>query len=321
MSWLGGGIDGPMVVTRAIHFAATAAVAGVLVFRSLVAEPALGTSPGASRLVRSRLTAIAWASLALVLVTGLIWLELETMSITGLAGREAIASGAILTVIHETQFGLMSEIRVVLAAVLAACLAFDRQAIARRLAVAASLALVVTIAWTGHAGATPGRLGYLHVAADALHLAAASIWLGGLIGLSLMFASRRLRRASGWAKVELDVVRRFSTLGIISVAALILTGIINTAILVGSFRGLVFTGYGRLLMVKIAVFAIMVGFATVNRLWVTPRLAHAGETGAHAALVKILARNTRIELALALAIFAIVGVLGTLDPAMHHLIK
>jgi putative copper resistance protein D len=310
-----------MVVVRAIHFAATAAVAGLLVFRSLVAEPALGTSPEASNPIRSRVAAIAWPGLALVVVTGLIWLELQTMSITGLAGREAIASGAILTVANETQFGFLSEIRLALAVVLAACLALSRLGIARWLALAASLALVATIAWTGHAGATPGRLGDLHVAADALHLAAASVWLGGLIGLSLVFASGRLRRGSGWAKLELDVVRRFSTLGIISVAALMLTGIINTAILVGSFRGLVFTGYGRLLMVKIAVFGVMVGFASVNRLWVTPQLARAGENEAHADLVKILARNTRIELALALAIFAIVGVLGTLDPAMHHLMK
>jgi copper resistance protein D len=321
MNWFGGEIDGPVVVTRAIHFAATATVAGVLVFRSLVAEPALGTSPETSRLIRSRLAAIAWTSLALAVVTGLIWLELLTMSITGLGGREAITSGAMLTVVNETQFGLLSEIRLALAAVLAACLALGRPALARWLALAASLALVATIAWTGHAGGTPGRLGYLHVAADALHLAAASVWLGGLIGLSLLFASSGLRRASGWAKLELDVVRRFSTLGIISVAGLILTGIINTGIMVGSFRGLVLTGYGRLLMVKIAAFAIMVAFASVNRLWVTPRLARAGENGPRADLVKILVRNTRIELALALAIFAIVGLLGTLHPAMHHLMK
>lgn len=321
MSWFGGEIDAPMVVTRAIHFAATATVAGVLVFRSLVAEPALGASPEASRFIRSRLAAIAWVSLALAVVTGLIWLELQTMSITGLAGREAITSGAILTVVNETQFGWLSEIRFVLAAVLAACLILSRPAGARWLALAASLALVTTIAWTGHAGATPGRLGYLHVAADALHLAAASVWLGGLIGLLLVFAFSRLRRPSGWANLELDVVRRFSTLGIISVAALILTGIINAGIQVGSFRGLVLTGYGRLLMVKLATFAVMVAFASVNRLWVTPRLTRAGENGARADLVKILARNTRIELALALAIFAIVGVLGTLHPAMHHLVR
>ncbi|MGH6681811.1 MAG: copper homeostasis membrane protein CopD, partial [Bradyrhizobium sp.] len=89
MSWFGGEIDGPMVVVRAIHFAATATIAGLLVFRSLVAEPALGTSPEANRLIRSRSAAIVWVGLALVVVTGLIWLELQTMSITGLAGREA----------------------------------------------------------------------------------------------------------------------------------------------------------------------------------------------------------------------------------------
>ena len=41
MNWFGADVDGPLVVIRAIHFAATAVTAGTLIFRSVVAEPAL----------------------------------------------------------------------------------------------------------------------------------------------------------------------------------------------------------------------------------------------------------------------------------------
>jgi hypothetical protein len=53
-----------------------------------------------------------------------------------------------------------------------------------------------------------------------------------------------IRHHKGWAPLELDAVRRFSTLGMASVAILIVSGAINAWILVGSFRGLVETVMG-----------------------------------------------------------------------------
>ena len=64
----------------------------------------------------------------------------------------------------------------------------------------------------------------------------------------------------------------------ISVAALIVSGSVNAWILVGSFRALLVTDYGLLLLLKIAAFATMIAFAAMNRFWVTPRLALAKKT-------------------------------------------
>jgi len=318
MSWLGAEIDGPLVLTRAIHFAASAATAGLLIFRAFVAEPSLRPSPEGYAVVQSRIAAIAWVGLAITVATGLVWLLLQTMSITGLSSGEAIRSGAMLVVVNETQFGLVSEIRAVLAVMLAPCLIFSRFILSRWLALLAALGLMAAIAWTGHAGSTLGQLGNLHLAADVLHLGAAAAWIGGLVGLSILFAVGRRRPALEWEPLQLDAVRRFSTLGIISVATLIASGIVNAWILVASFRGLLVTNYGQLLLLKVALFAIMVIFATVNRLLLTPRLALAAKGTAEPALAT-LTRNTLIEIALGLVTFAIVGVLGTLHPAIHLL--
>jgi putative copper resistance protein D len=247
-------------------------------------------------------------------VSGLAWVLLLTMSLSDEGLGEAVMSGALRDVVNLTQFGLVSEIRLALAIVLAICLAFERSVLWRLLALVAAVSLVASIAWTGHAGSTPYTLGYLHLASDALHLTAASAWIGGLVPFVLMLGAIRCHRGS--AALELDAIRRFSTLGIASVATLILSGFVNAWILVGSFRGLVVTGYGQLLMLKLAAFAVMLAFAAFNRFVLTQRLALPSDQARQDAL-RALSRNTRIEIVLGLSIFVIVGVLGTLHPAAH----
>ena len=84
-----------------------------------------------------------------------------------------------------------------------------------------------------------------------------------------------------------------------------------------SLQALIATFYGQLVMLKIVLFATMLSFAAANRFWLTPRLAlsSASKIGVQRRLV----RNSTVEIALALLIFAIVGVLGTLHPAIHAL--
>jgi len=310
MHWLGAEIDGPMIVARMVHFAASATIAGALMFRHFVAGPALRAAPAAYARIGRQIRGIVWIGFAIAVVSGLVWLWLQAVSMSGLGFGEAITSGAVSIVVNQTQFGLVSEVRLMLALALAICLVFDRILLLRRLGLAAAVCLVASIAWTGHAGSTPFKLGYLHLASDALHLAAASAWIGGLLPFALLLDMAWRRQ--GCSSTSLDAVRRFSTLGVASVAALILSGGINAWILVGSFRGLIVTGYGQLLMLKLAAFAAMLALAAFNRLSLTPRLALSSKD----ALVG-LTRNTWIEIILGFSIFAMVGVLGTLHPAAH----
>jgi copper resistance protein D len=314
MSWFGAGIDGPIIVTRTVHYAATATMSGALVFRDLVAEPALRAAPAAGARAHWHVRAAAWIGLAAAVASGLAWVLLLTMSLSDEGLVEAVRSGALRDVLNLTQFGLVSQVRLALAIVLAVCLAFDRSVLWRRLALVAAVCLAGSIAWTGHAASTPFTLGYVHLASDVLHLVAASAWIGGLLPLALLLGASRCDR--GWPAVELDIVGRFSVLGIASVATLTLSGTVNAWILVGSFRGLVVTAYGLLLMLKLATFAVMLAFAAVNRFVLTPRLTLPSGDGRQDVL-RALSRNTSIEIALGLSIFAMVGVLGTLHPAAH----
>jgi putative copper resistance protein D len=317
MTWFDAEIDSSIMAVRAVHFAATAAIAGALVFRAVVSDPALRSHREARALIESQIRRPAWIGLIVTIGSGVAWVVLLTMSLSGESCGEAIMSGALSDVLTLTQFGLVAQVRLALAIALGVCLALDRFALARWFALGAALCLIASIAWTGHAASTPYELGYVHLAADALHLYGASAWIGGLLPLALLLRSAKRFHALAWAKLELDVVRRFSSLGIASVAALIVSGIINAWILVGSFRALVLTPYGWLLMVKLAVFAAMLVLAAVNRFWLTDELALPPGSEAHGAALSLITRNTWIEIALGLVVFAIVGALGTLHPAAH----
>ena len=272
MDWLGAAIDGPLVVIRAIHFAATAMLAGALIFRAAVAEPALRSTPAATTVVRSQIRLIAWIGLAIAAATGVVWFQLQATAMSGLPFGEAMTSDVLSTVLNETQFGLVSKVRFVLAVILAACLAYERFARARWLALGSALGFIAAVAWTGHAESTPGEMGNLHLAADALHLIVAASWIGGLVSLALLLAAARRHPALAWGLLAREAAQRFSTLGIVSVGTLLVTGVVNAWILVGSIHALSVTGYGQLLVLKLVVFAIMLTLAAINRFWLTPRL-------------------------------------------------
>jgi putative copper resistance protein D len=317
MDWLGADIDGPLVVIRALHFAATAMTTGILVFRAVVADAAFGSATPAGTLVRARTLRLAAIVLALSVVSGVAWLLLEAASMSGLALPEAMTSEVLSTVVNQTQFGRVFEIRFALAVMLAGCLGVDRFPLARGLALAISLGLIAAIAWTGHAGSTPGEVGILHLAADTLHLVAAAMWTGGLVSLVLLLSASRRDRSSAGASFAWQATTRFSTMGIAAVAVILGTGIVNAWILVGSWHALIATGYGQLLMLKIMLFIVMLSFAAANRFWLTPRLALPSSTKTQRDALGGLTRNSVIEFVLALVIFAIVGILGTLHPAIH----
>ena len=302
-----------MIATRAVHFAATAMTVGSIVFESFVAMPVLRHDTTREASFRKRTRPGIWISLVVAVVSGAVWLMLQTASMSGMPLHAALSSDVLSTVVNETQFGEVTTIRAGLAICLAACLVYDRSAITRWLRLAAAIGFAGSVAWTGHAGATMGAAGYLHLCADALHAVAAAAWIGGLVSLIIFLTTSEIRNDASPVR---DSVQRFSVLGIVSVAVLLLTGIVNSVILIGSLHGLVATEYGLLLMLKVAMFVLMLAFAAVNRYRLTPRLASAGNQQPSLALDQLI-QNSVIETIVGTAILVIVATLGTLHPAVH----
>lgn len=309
-----------LIAVRAVHVAASVAAAGALLFRLWVATPALRAvgagTPWADHFDR-QINKIAWTSLAVFFISAGAWLLLVAADVSGQSPVDVVGGGAVATLLTGTRFGHVWIARVAVALALAIYLLHGKPDThppwLRACAAVLSVALLGALALAGHGGATPGAAGVVHLLADIAHAIAAGVWVGGLLPLALLLAATRRAGDTPARAAARDATRRFSNLGLASVAVLLATGIVNTIFLAGSVPALLGTSYGQLLVLKILLFLTMVAIAAVNRLKLTPLLFAAGAPSA----LRRLQRNASIEAALGLAIIAIVGALGSIPPALH----
>lgn len=285
----------PLVIVRAVHFAACLAALGTAAFATLVPDRALDR----------RWRWLAAAALAVAVVSGAIWFALIAGRILDVPLGDLVGNADLATVATDTRFGRVALLRLALAAAAAAALLSPRW---RWPALTASAALTGAIAWTGHAGAGTGVIGAVHLASDVVHLIAAGLWLGALPALAglLLWSRKDPTRAA----LAAQATRRFSRLAVASVAAVATSGLVNSAVLVGWPDDLLGGTYGRVLALKVALFAAMLGFAAVNRFRLTPRLPER-------TVLRAIAVTTLTETALGIGILVLVGLLGTLPPASH----
>jgi copper transport protein len=133
-------------------------------------------------------------------------------------------------------------------------------------AVVGGLALIATFTLAGHA-----RSGFqipLAIVTDLAHVAAFALWFGGLVVMVVA-----VLRPDDPSDLE-PAVSRFSTLALGAVAVLVGTGVYQGWRQVGSFGALKGTTYGRLLLVKVALVAVVVLLAAVSRDTVRSRFAY-----------------------------------------------
>lgn len=171
---------------------------------------------------------------------------------------------------------------------------------------------VASLAWNGHGAGGEGGAGIARLASTMAHLLAAGLWFGALI----LF----LRDLVQWRRRDLAAMHAglagFAGVGSFCVAVLVATGVLNAVFLVGYDPRVLFeTLWGRLLLIKLALFAVMLALAAHNRFSLTPMLSRSlvGGQDQGAAVAK-LRRSLVIETSAALSVVALVAWLGTLSP-------
>lgn len=173
---------------------------------------------------------------------------------------------------------------------------------------------LVTVTWAGHGAMDDGARGYLHLVFDIAHVLAAGAWVGALTAFVLL-ASTRQAASSEAVEILSHTSNGFARLGTLIVATLLSTGTFNYLLIVGpTINGLFSTLYGRLLLIKLALFALMLGLAAANRYRLSPRLEAAVRAADHAYAVMALRRSLVMETGLAVLILALVAWLGVLSP-------
>ena len=238
-----------------------------------------------------------------------------TASMSGVAIID-VDRGSIEAMVFETPMGVAWQVRMAALAAIEV-LAFVRNPVVRIVQVALAAAALATLAWTGHGAAGEATKGLVQLVADIVHLLAAGAWIGALVALGLMVA----RHASQPTSADFISMHRaldgFSKAGAIFVALLIITGSVNTWILVGP-AGIGLVGsdqYVQLLALKLALFAAMLGLAATNRFRLTPALSRDLDDGfVPLQTLEALRRSIAIEAGLSAIVLAIVAWLGTLVP-------
>ena len=181
--------------------------------------------------------------------------------------------------------------------------------------VAAGVALA-TLAWTGHGAMDEGAPGWVHLAADVLHLLASGAWVGALLGLVLLLARPAAKVDAAHLTLTHRALHGFGLVGAVVVGAIVVTGLVNSWMLVGigNVPDLDATLYGRLLIAKLVLFGAMLALALLNRFRLTPAIERSIAAADHGGALRALRASLAVETACAVVILALVAWLGTLEP-------
>jgi copper transport protein len=312
-------------VVRFAAYAALVLLVGGFAFVALV-WPA-GAAEGRTRRV-------LWGAWLLAFVSTAVGIAVQGAYSAALPLSKVVSSTVLSGVLDE-RFGQVWTARLGILAVMAAVLVLlghradadadaHAGAISRPVLIAggfAGTALILTAALAGHA--VTQDLVALAVVSDVLHLLAVSLWLGGLALLAVTVLPRRVGDEMA------AVVPRFSRLAFWSVTAILVTGSFQSWRQVRSTAALTDTTYGRLLIVKVVLFAVLVGLGGLSRRVVraryrmpAPRLSFGPGTATDdpdPATVAQLRRAVGAETVIAVAVLAVTALLVNAQPARSAL--
>lgn len=297
------------VAVRWIQFTALLGVIGALAFRFVVLR-ILGRSEPDPALIadmrRRAATLGACAGVALlVTVPGRLYVQSLAMHGPG----QALSAEFMVAMLTNTVWGWgwLLQAAGAITAVTGLLLARTTRQSGWTLAAVGGLALSLTPALSGHAVASP-RFTALAVAADTLHVIGAAGWLGSLlfvVAAGIPAAMRTGHGMSGGAVARL--VNAFSPTALVFAGLVIATGVIAAWIHVGFGAALWRSEYGRVLLIKVAMLALLIATGAYN--WLRVRPALGDEVGAAR-----IRRSGRIELVVAVLVLLVTAVLVATPP-------
>lgn len=243
----------------------------------------------------------------------------------GMAGvpLTSVDLASVRMILTETSVGTAWLLRVaaLIVALILGLMGRVRPTVALSGTAAAGGTAIASLAWAGHGAMDEGAAGQMHLAADIAHLLAAGIWVGALFALLGMV----FRRPSVVDRDHLILSHRalagFSTVGTITVAVIILSGLANSWMLVGpaNVARLPTALYGQLLIAKLLLFGAMAVLAAANRFRFVPAFERSLAQADHLVALRALRRSLTIETGCAVAVLALVAWLGTLEPPVAEL--
>ncbi len=265
---------------------------------------------GAGRTGKPFQVAMVAGNLGLLLTASMATVALTVNMYGTLA--DALNVEAVWSVLTGLQVGVALGVRLVLTILFLLMLLVMPDGKAKRFGLLGIGGLIVAgFAWSGHGAASEGAWGLVHLVSDILHLLAAAIWIGALVALTGVLARASTPQDVGLAGNDL---KAFSNLGTGAVGVIVVTGLINSAVLVGPDRiGQMTTDpYGQILLTKIGLFGVMLGLAAANRYVLVPRLERQDLVPTSA--LSSLKISVGVETALGVLVLLAVAMIGRIAP-------
>ncbi|MEO8335926.1 MAG: copper resistance protein CopC [bacterium] len=283
------------VIVRAISFAMLLSVIGAAAFKFVVLPRAVGLEASVADDISARTATFAVGASVLLILAGVAKLCLETRMMSGPAKMDA---ESLRTIAMTTSWGgaWRAQVFAAVAALIGFALARRRLTIGWMLAGLAALGLAFSSALGGHAQSVD-QLRALAVADDALHMFGAAGWLGSLLWVvvAALGPSRSATRVA-------SLVHAFSPAALVFASIVALTGLVSAWLRLGALSALWSSGYGQVLLVKLALLVVLafVGFHNWRR--VRPTLGTDAATGR-------LERSAKLELGVGLLIILVTAIL------------
>lgn len=252
-----------------------------------------------------RMSAMPFLVIAVIAVlTMLISLPAAT-AIIGNGWGDAVDIGTLHDVLFDTTVGQAWQAQALSAAMMICAFLLPESRRRLGLALASGLGLAA-LSLTGHASMLDGWLRQAHRANDILHVLTGGGWLGALVPLIPIL--RLLSRPECRAEAQL-ALRRFSNAGHWAVALVILSGIVNTMLILKRLPTDWSSPYQKLLAIKIALVAGMALLAIVNRYVFVPWIGRNPRRALQALRLGSIA-----EIITGIVVIGLVAVFGTMEP-------
>ncbi|WP_055526521.1 CopD family protein [Streptomyces graminilatus] len=283
----------------------TGAIGGLVTYATTVRPSVMGSSDPADDVAvlrRRSASFLAWSGVVL-LVAGYLQLAARVArSGEGMPFGDALAPHRIWQFLRApadkgdwiaqgTIFLVQNIVLLVTAAVLMTLFAPGARRRLDAIALTAlPLALAVTLIPSVPATAPERAADLLDRAFTQVHIISGTVWLGGLVLLSVLAGTRR-HLSSDAGLVWADMWRRFSFVAMVCVAAVVVSGLWMSWEHVGSISQLWTTGYGIALLVKLVLVLGLVTAGAFNQFWLMPRMAQARRAGETTSLFLLTLRH------------------------------
>lgn len=299
-----------MLLIRWLMYISMMCYLGIFVFYFFILPKKLSTWPE----VQLRFSRVLWITFAGIAISVILSLPLQTKIDADTTWVRAIHPQFLKTVISLTRFGhlwiIQAEIVLILF-FLGTLMAKDLKGVKHLIHFGAgilAIGLLISKSMTGHAASTTHPV--VSITVDVVHMIAASVWLGSLLGMVVLIP-RLLHSNANIEQRQLywESIRRFSPWGIMSVLVLMLTGLYAALQQIPTMYALLHTDYGKTLIVKLGVFCCMLGLAVYH--WLSGHFRKKNPK-------RILNTTIWIEFGLGIVILAVTAVLTNLPTAMSN---